>query len=222
MFSNILGCASGGGWGGDKNTLAPVNHDIFNDGDAVADFENMLLPPAEAATISQGAHVGVQPLGVPLPPLLAGGGHPPPPPLHLPGGGGNAGQQPVAGDEPYSGIGSAMKKLDHTMHDPATIKAELVVQCSINPTNATSCSSFRDFANQCPTAPRLLSNVLGTSTRHYDPHPWSILLHQPCNERLPGPGVGIHWRPKGYKGAQPSVHAACPQQRPGSGSPATR
>jgi hypothetical protein len=75
MFDNILGCASSGGRGGDKNTLVPVNHDIFDDGDEVADFENVLLPPAGAMTITQpqgggvlplpkgGAHVGVQPPG---------------------------------------------------------------------------------------------------------------------------------------------------------------
>ena len=39
--------------GGDENTLAPFNHDIFDGGDAAADFENMLLPPAGAATITQ-------------------------------------------------------------------------------------------------------------------------------------------------------------------------
>jgi hypothetical protein len=127
MFGNILGLASGGGRGDDENILAPVNHDIFNDGDAAADFENVLLPAAGAVTITQpqgggvpplphgGAQVGVQPLGVPLPPPPAGGGHPPSPPPHPPGGGGNAGQQPAAGDKPYSGIGSAMKKLGHTM-----------------------------------------------------------------------------------------------------------
>jgi hypothetical protein len=75
MFDNILGCASSGGRGGDKNTLVPVNHDIFDDGDEVADFENVLLPLAGAMTITQpqgggvlplhegGAHVGVQPPG---------------------------------------------------------------------------------------------------------------------------------------------------------------
>jgi hypothetical protein len=101
MFGNILGLTSGGGWGGDKNTLAPVNHDIFNNGDAVADFENVLLPPAGGTTITQpqgggvplvlqgGAQVRVQPLGVPLPPPPAGGGAPtttPPPQLHQGGG----------------------------------------------------------------------------------------------------------------------------------------
>ncbi len=75
-----------------------------------------------------------------------GGGHPPPPPTYLPGGEENAGQQLVAGDEPYSGIGSAMKKLGHTMYNPATIEAKLAIQCGINPTNATSRSSFQDFA----------------------------------------------------------------------------
>ncbi len=120
------------------NLRTPFNH-IFDDGDAAADFENMLLPPAGAATITQpwgggvpplpqgGGHIGVHPLGVPLPPPLAGGGHPPTPPPHLPGGGGNASQQPAAGDEPYSGIGSAIKKLGYTMYDPATIKAKLAV-----------------------------------------------------------------------------------------------
>jgi hypothetical protein len=153
-----LGRASGGGRGGDKNTLTPVNHDIFDDGDAAAGFEIMLLPPAGAVTITQpqgggvpplpqgGGHIRVQPLGVPLPPPAAGGGHPPPPPLHLPGGGGNAGQQLAAGDKPYSGIGSAMKKLGHAMYDPATIESELAVQRGINPTNATSRSSFQDVA----------------------------------------------------------------------------
>ncbi len=127
MFGNILARASGGGQGGDESTLAPVNNDIFNNGDAVADFDNMLLPPAGGTPITQllggdvpplpqgGAHVGFQPLGVPLPFSPAGGGHPPPTPLHQPGGGGNACQQPAAGDKPYSGISSAMKKLGHTM-----------------------------------------------------------------------------------------------------------
>ncbi len=32
------------------------------------------------------------------------------------------------------------------MYDPATIEAELAVQCGINPTNTTSCTSFWDFA----------------------------------------------------------------------------
>ena len=158
MFGNIPGCASGGGRGGDENTLALVNNNIFDNGDTATDFDNMLLPPAGAATIIQpqegdvpplpqgGAHVRVQPLGVPLPPLPAGGGHPPPPPTYLPGGGENAGQQLVAGDKPYSGIGSAMKKLGHTMYNLATIEAELAMQHGINPTNATSHSSFRDFA----------------------------------------------------------------------------
>ncbi len=52
----------------------------------------------------------------------------------------------AAGDEPYSGIGSAMKKLGHTLYDPATFEAKLTVQHGINPTNATSRLSFRDFA----------------------------------------------------------------------------
>jgi hypothetical protein len=39
-----------------------------------------------------------------------------------------------------------MKKLGHTMYNPATIEAELAVQHGINPTNATSRSSFWDFA----------------------------------------------------------------------------
>jgi hypothetical protein len=160
MFSNILGLPNGGGRGGDENTLAPVNHDIFNDGDAAANFENVLLPPVGAVTITQpqgggvpplsqgGAHVGVQPLGVPLPPPPAGDGHPPPPLPHLPGGGGNVDQQPAVGDKPYSDIGSEMKKLGlgHTMYDPATTKAKLAIQRSIKPTNAKSHLSFRDFA----------------------------------------------------------------------------
>jgi hypothetical protein len=63
MFGNILGRASGGGGGGDENsTLAPVNHDIFDDGDAAADFENMLIPPVGAATITQPQRGGVPPL----------------------------------------------------------------------------------------------------------------------------------------------------------------
>ena len=39
-----------------------------------------------------------------------------------------------------------MKKLGHTMYNLATIEAELAMQHGINPTNATSHSSFRDFA----------------------------------------------------------------------------
>jgi hypothetical protein len=68
MFGNILGLASGGGRGGDKNTLTPVNHDIFDEGDAGADVENVLLPPAGTATITQ-----PQGGGVPL--LPKGGAH---------------------------------------------------------------------------------------------------------------------------------------------------
>jgi hypothetical protein len=52
MFRNILGHASSGGGGGEENTLALVNNDIFDNGDAAADFGNMLLPPAGAATIT--------------------------------------------------------------------------------------------------------------------------------------------------------------------------
>jgi hypothetical protein len=108
--------------GGDTNTLAPVNNNIFDNGDAAADFDNLVLPPTGAATITQPqggdvpplpqgrAHVGFQPTGGPLPPPPAGGGQPPPPPPHQSGGGGNVGQQPAAGDKPHSGIGSTMKK----------------------------------------------------------------------------------------------------------------
>jgi hypothetical protein len=52
----------------------------------------------------------------------------------------------VEGDEPYTRIGSAMKNLGHTMYDLATIEAKLAIQRSINPTDATSRSSFQDFA----------------------------------------------------------------------------
>jgi hypothetical protein len=180
MFGKILGCASGGGRGGDENNLVPVNHDIFDDRDAAEDFENVLLPPAGAATITQpqgggvpllpqeGAHVGVQPLGVPLPPPPAERGHPPPPPPHLPGGGGNAGQQPAAGDKPYwlrnkktgsynvqpghnqgQASNSAQHQL-HQYHEPFVIPG---------------------LCSQCPTFPHLLSNAWGTTTRHHDPHP---------------------------------------------------
>jgi hypothetical protein len=141
MFGNILGRASGGSSGGNKNTLTPVNNAIFIKGVAAVDFKNLFLPLAGAARITQpqggdipplpqgGAHIRfmAQPMGGPPPPQPAGGGQPPPPPPHLPGGGGNVGQQRTAGDEPYSGIGSAMKKLGHTMYDPATIEAELAI-----------------------------------------------------------------------------------------------
>jgi hypothetical protein len=158
MFGNIPGCASGGGRGGDENTLALVNNNIFDNGDTATDFDNMLLPPAGAATIIQpqegdvpplpqgGAHVRFQHMGGPLPPPPAGGGQPPPPPPHQPGGGGSVGQQPAMGDKPQSGIGSAMKKLGHTMYDPATIEVKLAVQRGINTTDATSRTLFRNFA----------------------------------------------------------------------------
>jgi hypothetical protein len=158
MFGNILGRASSGGQGGDNNTLPPVNNNIFDDRDTAADFDNMLLPPVGAPTVTQpqggevpllpqgGAYVGFQPMGGPLPPPPAGGGQPPPPPLHQPGGGGNVGQQPAAGDKSYSGICSAMKKLGHTMNNPATIEAELAIQRGINPIYAMSRMLFWDFA----------------------------------------------------------------------------
>ncbi len=64
-----------------------------------------------------------------------------------------------------------------------------------------------ELCSQCPTFLSLLRDAWGTTTCHPDPHSRSILLHQPRNECIPGPNVGVHRRPKGYKGAQPSVHA---------------
>jgi hypothetical protein len=111
------------------------------------------------------------------------------------------------GGEPCSSIGSTMKQQGHTMYNPAIIEAELAIQCGINPTDATSCTSFQYFCSERSAVPRLLGNLGRTATRHLGPHPWSLLLHQPCNKCLPGLCVGFHWGSKGKERAQPSVHA---------------
>jgi hypothetical protein len=100
-----------------------------------------------------------------------------------------------------------MKQLGHTMYNPAIIEAKLANHHGINPTDATSCTSFLYFCSEPSAVPRLLGNLGRTATRHFGPHPWSLLLYQPCNKCLPGPCVGFHWGPKGKEGAQPCVHA---------------
>jgi hypothetical protein len=100
-----------------------------------------------------------------------------------------------------------MKQLGHTMYNPAIIEAKLAIQRSINPTDATSRTSFRYFCSESSAVWRLLGNLGRTSTHHLVPHPWSLLLNQPRNKCLPGPRVDFHWEPKGKEGAQPSVHA---------------
>ncbi len=44
-----------------------------------------------------------------------------------------------------SGIEAALQKFGHTMYDQATINLALMAQSRINPGDATSCTSFRDF-----------------------------------------------------------------------------
>ena len=60
------------------------------------------------------------------------------------------GGQQVPRDVTYSGIDSVLKKLGHTMYDPATIDAELAVQSGVNPIEPASRRVFRDFVVNVP------------------------------------------------------------------------
>ena len=76
--------------------------------------------------------------------------HPPPPAPQQVGVGGMGGGQQVPRDVTYSGIDSVLKKLGHTMYDPATIDAELAVQSGVNPIEPASRRVFRDFVVNVP------------------------------------------------------------------------
>ena len=75
--------------------------------------------------------------------------HPPPPAPQQVGVGGMGGGQQVPRDVTYSGIDSVLKKLGHTMYDPATIDAELAVQSGVNPIEPASRRVFRDLIWPC-------------------------------------------------------------------------
>ena len=47
--------------------------------------------------------------------------------------------------EAYSGIGSVLRTLGHTMYDPGNLKAELAVQKEVTPGDTASRQTFKDF-----------------------------------------------------------------------------
>jgi hypothetical protein len=131
MFGNLLGLPGGGRNNLNKDVLADIGPiTLFDDEEAAADFTNHLHPQVAAATITQAnqAGEGAQPS---QPPLTNGGRR------KL---GGSA-----TGEQEYSGIGSAILCLGHTMYDLAVIDIELSIQLAVDPGDATLCAAFRDF-----------------------------------------------------------------------------
>ncbi len=105
------------------------------------------------------------------------------------------------------------------MYDPATIEAELAVQRGINPTNATSRTSLRDFAVNVQQF-RVYLAMLGGQ-------PHVTMIHTPrayySSTPLLVPTRAGCWLSLEIEGLQRSpTQCACPQQRPGSGFPAMR
>ncbi len=70
---------------------------------------------------------------------------PVPAPPNTGGGGGTGGGTLPGGDEAYSGIGSVLRKLGHTMYDPGNLEAELAIQRGVTPGDASSRQTFKDF-----------------------------------------------------------------------------
>ena len=145
MLNNLFGSRTGGAGGGESRTTPPSGQSsLFDEADAGANFIDHLPPVPGGATITQEEH-GTTPTGgravaaggVTFPPVLA--------PPHTGWGGGAGGETPSVLTEAYSGIGSVLKTLGHTMYDTSTLEAELAVQCGITPGDATSHQTFRDF-----------------------------------------------------------------------------
>ncbi len=54
MFNSLLGHSNGGGNGRNKDTLPNVGGGvIFDEADVAGDFENQLMPPPAAVTVTQ-------------------------------------------------------------------------------------------------------------------------------------------------------------------------
>ncbi len=116
MLNNLFGGLAGGAGGGGPTTTSPLGRSsLFEDTDIVTDFTNHLPPVPVGAAITQ-EDQGALPMeggadaagGVPVPPVPA--------PPNTGGAGGAGGGTTSARDEAYSGIGSVLRKLGHTMY----------------------------------------------------------------------------------------------------------
>ena len=148
------GCQVGAAVGGGDNLPTAGNGVTFDDVDAVANFAKQLGPPPTVSATQTQREQGIPlppaipALGVPLPPAapaVGGGINPPPPPPQQAGVAGLGGGQQPPGDAAYSGINSVLRKLGHTMYDPATIEAELSVQLRGTPGDLANQTAFRNF-----------------------------------------------------------------------------
>jgi hypothetical protein len=148
MLNNIFGGLTGGAGGGDPTNPSPLaRSSLFDDENAITDFTDHLPPVHEGATVTQEdlsapgqEEAGETGRGPPAPAAT-----PIPAPPNTGGGGGTRGGTLPGGDESYSGIGSVLQKLGHTMYDHGTLEAELAIQRGVNPGDASSCQSFKDF-----------------------------------------------------------------------------
>ena len=145
MLNNLFGGRIGGAGGeGTPTNPQPGHSSLFDEAEVVTDYVDHLPPIPGGATITQEDHGTTLAGGTAV---TAGGGtftprlvHP-----HTGGGGGTGGGTPPAGTDAYSGIGSVLKKLGHTMYDAVTLEAELAVQRGVTPGEATSRQAFKDF-----------------------------------------------------------------------------
>ena len=145
MLNNLFGGLNKGAGGeGTTTTSTPGHSSLLDDADVITDFTDHLPPVPGGTTITQ-EDQGTTPAGgdavatggVTVPPVLA--------PPHTGGGGGTGGGTPPARADAYSGIGSVLRKLGHTMYDPGNLEAELAIQHGVTPGDATSCQTFKDF-----------------------------------------------------------------------------
>ncbi len=145
MLNNLFGGRLGGAGGeGMPTNPQPGHSSLFDEAEVVTDYVDHLPPVPGRATITQEDHGTTLAGGTAV---TAGGGtftprlvHP-----HTGGGGGTGGGTPPSGTDAYSGIGSVLGTLGHTMYDITNIEVELAVQRGVTPGDATSRQSFKDF-----------------------------------------------------------------------------
>jgi hypothetical protein len=132
-LNNILGRT--GGTGDGESPPAQGRSSLFEE---EAELLDHLAPVPGNATITQeDSGTGGATGGLVFPPAA--------PPPHVGGGGGAGGGTPPATTDAYSGIGTVLNALGHTMYDPVNLKAELAVQQEVTPSDTASRQTFKDF-----------------------------------------------------------------------------
>jgi hypothetical protein len=86
----------------------------------------------------------------------------------------------------YSGIDAAFQKMGHTMYNPATIDAELLVQSVVIPGDATSRAGFRDFVANVQQL-RVYLGMLGGQSHVTMIHP-RVFITPSSRQRVPTKG----------------------------------